>query len=87
MLAIVKMLCSHVGTAQVALEESQDPSDKQREEEQQNGFLPWPVVLFAIQLPGHGEKVSYKWEEQGPEHPMPSHWLLLKAAFKSSPAT
>ena len=85
MLAIVKMLCSQVGKVEVALEESQDASDKQQEEEQQVGLLPWPVVSF--QLPVHGERVSYKWGEQGPGHPMPSHWLLLKASFKSSPAT
>lgn len=87
MLAIVKMLCSQVGTVGMALEESQDATDKQQEEEQQSGFLPWPVVLLPVQLPVHGERVSYKWGERGPEHPMPSHWLLLKAAFKSSPAT
>lgn len=33
MLALVKMLCSHVGTAEVVLEENQDAGDKQQEEE------------------------------------------------------
>lgn len=44
MLACVNRFCSHDGTAQAALEESQDTNDKQQEEEQQNGLLLWPVL-------------------------------------------
>lgn len=50
-LLLVKMLCGHVGTVEVALEESQETRDKSQEEEQRNGLLlPWPLSLLPVQL-------------------------------------
>lgn len=82
MLPLVKMLCSHVGSAEVALEESQETRDKQQEEEQQNGLLPWPVFFLPNQLPVNVERFPTSGESEAQNTPCPTSGSSSKQLSK-----
>lgn len=64
--------CCHPGTDQLDLGESQEASDKWKEEEQQENFfppIPGSVFLLPVQLPLKAKRYSYKWGGWGTKHP------------------